>query len=112
MFLQGRDDRAVGDFGEVPVEKADGPERFRMIEADDLVRFAAHLTTALRRTDRNGDDEPGRALAFNRARSRGHARTGCHAIVDQDYAAPGVRGPRPAATISPLALRRQASLTG
>src|SRR5207237_5695398 len=60
FVVQQLSDHLVGCRTEVPVPEADGSERFRRHQADDLVRLRLELSADVGRRDGHRDDDPPR----------------------------------------------------
>lgn len=87
---------------EFAIELADGGERFRALERDELVHLLADLLAGSGGSHRNSNDHAA-GDRTQRANRGPHGRAGRQAIIDHDDGAAGELGSGPALAISDLA---------
>jgi hypothetical protein len=82
--LQACGDLIVGRLGEVCIELPDAEERFRRVDADELVGVACEAVGPIRRRHRDGQDDAGRSLRPGDLAGGSGGRPGGDAVVDHD----------------------------
>ncbi len=98
-LVQQADDVGIVELAEVLVEGADGAERERNLEADNLIGFGPQLQHGVERRHRHGQHQPPRARTAHRAQGGAHRRAGRDAVVHEDDGAPGDRRARTAVDV-------------
>ena len=102
------DHLGVGGLREVLVPLADGVERLRRLQADHPVRHLAQRGHGAARRDRDGQNDPGRAMRPGDLAGGPGRGPGGDAVVHHDRGPPGHRRPGP---VQPVALGPAAQLS-